>query len=77
MAEKKVRAKISGAWQKEGTYGKFFTGSFTRESLLKELDKFPGVDKFQMFISPLANKEKETDPDVLVTFTEYVPYKKD
>lgn len=70
-----VRAKISGGWQKEGKFGKFFTGSFTREALLKELDKFPGVDKFQMFVSPMQ-KQKEKDPDILVTFTEFVPYTK-
>ena len=74
-SQKQVRGSISGAWVKEGRNGKFFTGSFTRESLLKELDKFPGIDKFQLYVSPITEKSKENSPDLSISFTEWVSRK--
>lgn len=72
---KKLRGRISGAWKKDGKFGKFFKGKFTRTYLLEQLAQFPeDVEVFDFYISPLEVKQKDSDPDILATFTEHVPY---
>ena len=73
---KSTRGRISGAWKKTGSYGTFFTGNFTRSGLQAELDKYPGVENFQLFVSPVENSENENAPDLNISFDEKKPFVK-
>lgn len=76
-AEKKLRGRFTGGWEKEGPYGKFYKGRFNKAYLLEQIAQFPDdVEDFDVYISRLGNKTKETDPDMIVTFEPHVPYNK-
>ena len=76
-SNKKVRGRFTGAWKKEGPYGTFYKGKFKKAYLLEQIAQFPDdINDFDVYISKLDNKSKETDPDLVVSFEPHVPYNK-
>jgi hypothetical protein len=65
----KIRGYVTGCWKKSGANGTFMSGNFTRESFLKELDKFPGENEFTLYVSPNSKKgDDASKPDIYVSF---------
>ena len=65
MTEQRKRSNLTGAWERNGANGKFYTGSLKKSELLEMLQ---GHDEFiQVIVSPVEVKTKENSPDITIS----------
>jgi hypothetical protein len=72
--QKGNRVILTGAWERQGGYGPFYTGNVKKSELLKVIQDMPGED-LQMLVSSVTEKKTENHPDILVSIQENT-YKK-
>jgi hypothetical protein len=69
------RVIITGAWERSGQYGPFYTGNVKKSELMKVIQDMPGED-LQLLVSSVSEKKTENHPDILVSLQENTYIKK-
>jgi hypothetical protein len=66
--EKPQRVTITGAWERNGSYGPFYTGNVKKSEFLELVKNMDG-ENLQILVSSVSEDQKKSDrhPDILVS----------
>ena len=72
---KEGQARLTGAWERKGKFGKFYVGKISAVDLQAAIKHLGNVEGYEFLLSPVTQKQNENSPDMNISLR--LPFVKD